>query len=632
MTEPNFKSGFAALIGRPNAGKSTLLNAIVGEHIAAVSAKPQTTRTRIQGIITRPEGQIVFMDTPGIHKPGYALNRRMMNYVSDALLQVDIVLLMRDATQRFGQGERFALDLVKEAKKKSFLLLNKIDLIKDKSVLLPIIQAYSEEYDFAEIIPISARKGKNQDLLVSKLIEHLPVGEMLFEADDYTDQRERDIVAELVREKILAVTGDEIPYVTAVRTEMWQEHPELGNAATEIHCVIYVERDSQKPILIGRGGQFLKKVGTEARKDIEKLLGRHVRLNLFVKVQKEWRNDLHLLDQLGIQEINQKDNKEKIDPADFAMTDFPEVESEIETEPIPARSMKIWHALELTFAKAAESAVTPQLWNAGTTGLEVSEDNAATVTMRAYFDVAPDADKLRDDIHQALTHLHLPAEALHKIEALTIADQDWLTEWKKGYEPMNIGERWLVTPSWKRDQVEASERLLIQIDPGMAFGTGTHETTRGCLELLETYWKGGSLLDVGTGTGILAIAAIKLHPQASVIGFDVDPEAITVAEENAEINGVAESLTLETNRLAAFVEQQFDVVLANLTADVVVPLTAELFQVVKSHGVLIVSGILGEQGEEVLKTLMANGFKLIESKPDGEWISYALRSQKTLIG
>ncbi len=643
MTEPNFKSGFAALIGRPNAGKSTLLNAIVGEHIAAVSAKPQTTRTRIQGIITKPEGQIVFVDTPGIHKPGYALNRRMMNYVTDALLQVDIVLLMRDASQTFGQGERFALDLVKEAKKKTFLLLNKIDLLKDKSVLLPIIQAYSEEYEFAEIIPISARKGKNQDLLVSKLIEHLPVGELLFEADDYTDQRERDIVAELVREKILAVTGDEIPYVTAVRTEMWQEHPEIGNAATEIHCVIYVERESQKPILIGRGGQFLKKVGTEARKDIEKLLGRHIRLNLFVKVQKEWRNDLHLLDQLGIQEINQKNNKETAISFDFIPADLleeveteveleTEVEAEAEPNPESVRSMKIWHALELTFAKAAESAVTPQLWNAGTTGLEVSEDNAATITMRAYFDVAPDADKLRADIHQALTHLHLPADALHSLEALTIADQDWLTEWKKGYEPMNIGERWLVTPSWKRDQVEAGERLLIQIDPGMAFGTGTHETTRGCLELLETYWKGGSLLDVGTGTGILAIAAIKLHPTATVIGFDVDPEAVTVAEENAEINCVAESLTLETNRLAAFVGQQFDVVLANLTADVVVPLTVEFFQVVKSHGVLIVSGILGEQADEVLQTLRSNGFSLIESKPDGEWISYALRSQKTLIG
>ena len=625
MTDPNFKSGFAALIGRPNAGKSTLLNALVGEHIAAVSAKPQTTRTRIQGIITRPEGQLVFVDTPGIHKPGYALNRRMMNYVSDALLQVDIVLLMRDASEKFGQGERFALDLVKEAKKKSFLLLNKIDLLKDKSVLLPIIQNYTAEYEFAEIIPISARKGDNHELLLNKLFEHLPVGEMLFEADDFTDQRERDIVAELVREKILAMTGDEIPYVTAVRTEMWQEHPELGSAATEIHCVIYVERDSQKPILIGRGGQFLKKVGMQARRDIEKLLGRHVRLNLFVRVQKEWRNDLRLLDELGIQEINKgqaiSDKQAELAPIVSPLADPPLM---------PVK--KIWHALELTFAKAAESAVTPQLWNAATTGLEVSEDNADTVTMRAYFDVAPDVEKLRADIHQALTFLHLPASALQNLAALTIADQDWLTEWKKGYEPMNIGARWLVTPSWKREQVAAGDRILIQIDPGMAFGTGTHETTRGCLELLEKYWQGGALLDVGTGTGILAIAALKAFPDATVIGFDNDPEAILVAEENAAINQVADALTLETNRLSSYTEQDFDVVVANLTADVIAPLAAELSQVVKGDGVLIVSGILQEQGEEVLRALTANSFSLLESKPDGEWISYALRSQKTLIG
>ena len=298
--------------------------------------------------------------------------------------------------------------------------------------------------------------------------------------------------------------------------------------------------------------------------------------------------------------------------------------------------MKIWHALELTFVKAAESAITPQLWNAGTTGLEVSADNAASVTLRAYFDAAPDVEKLRLDIHQALTYLHLPASALTHLEALTIADQDWLTEWKKGYEPMNIGARWLVTPSWKREQVEAGDRLLIQIDPGMAFGTGTHETTRGCLELLEKYWPQlpaeSSLLDVGTGTGILAIAAIKMQPKATVIAFDNDPEAITVAEENAEINGVADVLTLETNRLASYEGQQFDLVLANLTADVLVPLADGLSQVVKPHGVLIVSGILGKQGNDVLQTLLASGFSLLESKPDGEWISYALRSQKTLIG
>ena len=165
-----------------------------------------------------------------------------------------------------------------------------------------MIQQYASEYEFTEIIPLSARTGDNHELLVKKLIEHLPEGEPLFEPDDFTDQRERDIVAELVREKLISLTGDELPYVTAVRTEMWQEHPELGAEATEIHCVIYVERDSQKPIIIGRGGQLLKQIGQQARRDIEKLLGRHVRLNLFVRVQAGWRDDVRLLDELGIHE------------------------------------------------------------------------------------------------------------------------------------------------------------------------------------------------------------------------------------------------------------------------------------------------------------------------------------------
>lgn len=298
MSETSFKSGFVALIGRPNSGKSTLLNALVGEHIAAVSAKPQTTRTRIRGIVNRPNGQIVFVDTPGIHKPGYALNRRMMGFVSDALLQVDVVLLLRDATQSAGQGERFALELVKSAQKPTFLLLNKIDRLKDKSKLLPLIEQYTSEYDFAEIIPISALTGDNQERLVHKLLEHLPAGPPHFDEELFTDQIERNIAAELVREKILELTGDEIPYVTAVRTEQWTEAAD----ATEIHCMIYVERASQKPILIGKQGQMLKNIGTRARRAIEKLLDRHVRLFLFVRVQEEWRNDPRTLDELGIEE------------------------------------------------------------------------------------------------------------------------------------------------------------------------------------------------------------------------------------------------------------------------------------------------------------------------------------------
>jgi GTPase len=298
MNNSVYKSGFAALIGRPNAGKSTLLNALAGEHIAAVSSKPQTTRTHIQGILTRSEGQIVFVDTPGIHKPGYMLNRRMMGLVAAALSQVDVVILMRDASTTSGAGDSFTLDLVKQAAKTTFLLLNKIDLLKDKSALLPLMDRYAREHDFAEIIPLSARTGYNQELLIEKLLEYLPEGERLYDPDQFTDQIERQLVAELVREKILERTQEEIPFATAVRTESWQELED----ATEIHCMIYVERESQKPIIIGRGGQMLKEVGTIARRDIEKLLGRHVRLHLFVRVQEQWRNDPRILDELGIEE------------------------------------------------------------------------------------------------------------------------------------------------------------------------------------------------------------------------------------------------------------------------------------------------------------------------------------------
>ena len=292
------KTGFAALIGRPNAGKSTLLNKLVGEHIAAVSSKPQTTRTRIQGIITRPDAQIIFVDTPGIHKPGYALNRRMMGLVADALEQVNVILLMRDAATSSGAGERFALELIKSSSKPVFLLLNKVDLLKDKSALLPLMEQYSQEFQFAQIIPISARTGNGLERLLETLIQYLPEGPPLYDPETYTDQFERNLAAELVREKILQLTGEELPYTTAVRTEMWQEVED----ATEIHCVIYVERDSQKPMIIGRRGQMLKEIGTRARQDIEKMLGRHVRLHLFVRVQKQWRDDPRLLDELGIEE------------------------------------------------------------------------------------------------------------------------------------------------------------------------------------------------------------------------------------------------------------------------------------------------------------------------------------------
>jgi len=285
--------------------------------------------------------------------------------------------------------------------------------------------------------------------------------------------------------------------------------------------------------------------------------------------------------------------------------------------------MKVWHALELEIARVAETPVASQLWVAGTTGIEISEDTPEVITLRAYFDLPPDTEKLRAQILRALRHCDLPEVALRQMQSLTVADQDWLAEWKKGYEPVAIGQRLLVTPSWKLDQGTETDRVIVQIDPGMAFGTGTHETTRGCLELLEKYWRGGSLLDVGTGTGILAIAAVKLAPGSRVVGIDIDPEAITVAEENAEINGVAEELELEVNKLSSFHGQQFDLVLANLTADVIVPLAADFAQVIAPQGILIVSGILREQEAEVREALGGQHFDVIEAKPDHEWVTLA---------
>ena len=295
----NYKSGYVALIGRPNAGKSTLLNFLVGEKIAAVSNKPQTTRHKIQGIVTLDAGQIVFIDTPGVHKPGFLLNRRMMAAVHDAILSVDAVVLLRDASVSTGNGDKFVLDLVKQSEKPAILVLNKIDKIKDKNELLPLIEYYSKEYDFAEIIPISALKGEAIENLLEQIVKHLPPGAPIFAADELTDQSMRTIVAEMVREKILQTTGEEIPYVTAVVTEKYDESdPQI----TDIYCAIYVERSSQKGIIIGKGGAKLKAIGTAARADIEHLLGKKVFLKLFVKVAPDWRNRGQNLDEIGISE------------------------------------------------------------------------------------------------------------------------------------------------------------------------------------------------------------------------------------------------------------------------------------------------------------------------------------------
>ena len=297
MSTEGFRSGYVALIGRPNAGKSTLLNRLVGEKIAAVSNKPQTTRHRIKGIVTLTEGQIVFIDTPGVHKPGHLLNRRMMAAVHDAILSVDLIVLIRDASVSTGNGDRFVFDLVKQAEKPAVLVLNKIDKLHDKPALLPLIEGYSTEFGFAEIVPISGLKGDAVDDLLASLVKHLPEGEPIFTEDEMTDQSMRNIAAEMVREKILATTGEEIPYVTAVVTEVFDES-EAG--ITRIFCAIYVERSSQKKIIIGKQGSRIKDIGTKARIDIEKLLGKKVFLKLFVKVVEDWRNRERDLDDIGI--------------------------------------------------------------------------------------------------------------------------------------------------------------------------------------------------------------------------------------------------------------------------------------------------------------------------------------------
>lgn len=294
-----YRSGYVALVGRPNAGKSTLLNRLVGEKIAAVSNKPQTTRHRIQGVITRPGGQVVLVDTPGVHQPGYLLNRRMMSAVHDALEGVDLVCLIRDASVSTGNGDRFVLDLIKKSGKPSMLLLNKTDKIDDKRGLLPLIEFYSREHEWRAVVPLSARTGDQLEDLVKEFVSNLPEGEPIFEEDELTDQPMRVLVAEMVREKILKVTGEEIPYVTAVVTERYEE---VSDELARIYCAIYVERESQKRIVIGKGGARLKEVGTEARRDVERLLGHKVYLELFVKVEEGWRDSPRALNEMGIED------------------------------------------------------------------------------------------------------------------------------------------------------------------------------------------------------------------------------------------------------------------------------------------------------------------------------------------
>jgi GTP-binding protein Era len=293
------RTGYVSIIGRPNAGKSTLLNALVGEKLAIVTHKPQTTRNRILGIVNQPArkgipaAQIVLVDTPGVHKPDSQLNRRMMQEVYDALAERDLTLLIVDATQKFGTGEQFTLDAVKRAGGPVFLLLNKIDLVH-KEKLLPLIAEWNERHAFQEIIPISAQKKQGLDVLQQKIAKALPEGQPLFPKDQLTDQPERFMAAEIIREKVLMHTAEEVPYAAAVRIEQW----EVKEKITRIAAVIYIEREGQKKIIVGRGGEMIKKIGTTARIDIEKLLGRKVFLELFVKVQPEWRQSRGFVEEL----------------------------------------------------------------------------------------------------------------------------------------------------------------------------------------------------------------------------------------------------------------------------------------------------------------------------------------------
>ena len=295
----NYRSGYVALVGRPNAGKSTLLNRLAGEKIAAVSNKPQTTRHQIRGVITRPAGQMVLVDTPGVHQPGYLLNRRMMAAVHDALEGVDLVCLLRDASAPTGNGDRCVLDLVRRTAKPSLLLLNKTDKLKDKSALLPLIEWYTADHEWRAVVPLSARHGDMLEVFADEAIKNLPEGEPIFGEDELTDQPLRVLVAEMVREKILRATGEELPYVTAVVTERYEE---VSEDLHRVYCAVYVERPSQKSIIIGKGGQRLKQIGTEARLDIERLVGHRVYLELFVKVEEGWRDSPRALNEMGIEE------------------------------------------------------------------------------------------------------------------------------------------------------------------------------------------------------------------------------------------------------------------------------------------------------------------------------------------
>jgi GTP-binding protein Era len=296
------KSGFVALVGRPNAGKSTLLNRLVGQKLAIVSDKPQTTRNRITGVRNFPGAQVVFVDTPGVHRPLHRLNVRMVDAALDALRQVDVVTAVVDASEPPGGGNRFLMDILSKVRKPKVLALNKVDVLA-KEKLLPLIERY-DAFGFADIVPISALKGDNVDRLEQVLLSHLPEGAPFYDDDYLTDQPERFFVAELVREQVLHHTRAELPFSSAVIVDKFGEPDEKG--LLRLYCTILVERESQKPIVIGRAGEMIKSIGTAARKELEQFFGARVFLDLRVKVRADWREDERMLDEIGLPRAKQR--------------------------------------------------------------------------------------------------------------------------------------------------------------------------------------------------------------------------------------------------------------------------------------------------------------------------------------
>ncbi len=300
----DFKSGFISLVGRPNTGKSTLLNAMVGQKVAIVADKPQTTRTSIQGVVTTADAQIVFLDTPGIHKADSPLNKRLMDTVRAALEERDLLLFVVDAAAKFGEEDRRALDMVRRVESPVLLVLNKVDLVKEKPALLPLIEQYKTMYDFADYLPVSAVRGTGLDELRKAIMDRLPVGPAYFPEDYVTDQPERFLAAELIREKVLLATRQEVPHSVAVAVDQWEETPRL----TRIFATIRVERDGQKAIIIGSKGSMLKRVGTLARQEMERILGVKIFLDLHVRVQPHWREEAAFLNALDWRTMAGKDD------------------------------------------------------------------------------------------------------------------------------------------------------------------------------------------------------------------------------------------------------------------------------------------------------------------------------------